>query len=134
MFCLLVQRTALDAGRVAGNGVAGTGSVSSSARTCPIELDVARRLAQTAATNARLKTHMRPVHGEPRRMKTSQMTDIETANAATPVQLFDTKPSLEVALPLAKIALVRRLPRMELASTALRKAEYLDIILRALPR
>jgi len=114
----------LDAGRVAGNGVAMTGTGW---------LDVARRLAQTAATNARLKTHMRPVHGEPTRMKASQMTDIDTANPAIPAQLFDTKPSLEVALPLAKVALVRRLSRMELASTALRKAEYSDIILR-LPR
>jgi hypothetical protein len=44
------------------------------------------------------------------------------ADAATPVQRFDTTPSLEVALPAWEIALVRRLSRMELASTALRKA------------
>jgi hypothetical protein len=133
MFCLLVQRSVFDAGMVAGSGVAvaSTGSEARSAMTCPTErLDrAASPLAQTAAANARLTIHMSPVQGEPRRMKTSQMTDIDTASPATPVQRFDMKPSL-----LAKIALVRRLSRMELASTALRKAEYLDIILRLLRR
>jgi hypothetical protein len=60
------------------------------------------RLAQMAAAKARLTTHVRPVQGEPRRMKTSQMTGSDTANPATPVQCFDTKPSLEVALPAYK--------------------------------
>jgi len=59
----------------------------------------ARRFAQSEAVNARLTTHMRPIQGEPRMMKTSQTTDSDTANAATPVQRFDTMPSLEVALP-----------------------------------
>jgi len=110
---------------VAGVAATGTGWESRSESNCPIERFAwdARRLTQTAAAKARLTTHMRPVQGEPRRMKTSQTTDIDPANAATPVQCFDTKPSLEVALPLAKIALVRRLSRMGLASTALRKAE-----------
>jgi hypothetical protein len=55
--------------------------------TCPTEgLDSAPcRLAQMAAARARLNTHMRPVQGEPYRMKAIQTIDIVTVTAATPV-------------------------------------------------
>jgi hypothetical protein len=61
-----------------------------------------------------------------------ETVDIVTITAATPVHRWDTRPSMEVSLPACeRNALVRRLSRMELASTALRKADYPTLTLRA---
>jgi hypothetical protein len=65
-------------------------------------------------------------------MKAIQTVESATVTAAAPVHRCDTRPSMEVSLlAFERNALVRRLSRMELASTALRKADYPTLTLRA---